>query len=75
MDVKCSLVIDFDDAEKVKTVLKSVQVDDFDFVKSKINENKLEAEISSNSVSSILHTLDDYLACISVAVKVVDKDK
>jgi hypothetical protein len=35
----------------------------------------LEAEISSDSISSLLHTLDDYLACISVAGKVVDKDK
>ena len=74
MDVKCSLVIDFDDAEKVKTVLRSVQVDDFDFVKSKINKKQLEAMIESNSVSSLLHTLDDYLSCVSVATKILDKD-
>lgn len=75
MKVNCKLTMDFDDEKSVKTILKSVQVDDFDFVKSKINKNRLEAEISSDSVSSLLHTLDDYLACVSVAVKIVDKDK
>ncbi len=75
MKASCKLTIEFEDENKVKTVLKSVQVDDFDFVKSRINKNMLEAEISTNSVSSLLHTLDDYLACVSVAGKVVDKNK
>ena len=74
MKVNCDIVIDFDDIIKVKTVLKSIKVDDFDFVKSKANGKRLEAKIETNSVSSLIHTLDDYLACVSVAIKVVDKD-
>ena len=74
MKVKCSLSIDLDDVKKAEAVLKSVQVDDFDFVKSKINKKQLEAVIESDSVSSLLHTLDDYLACVSVAMKILDKD-
>jgi tRNA threonylcarbamoyladenosine modification (KEOPS) complex Pcc1 subunit len=74
MDVACDIVIDFDDAEKVKTILKSIEVDNFDFVKSKIDGNKLEATIKAKSVSSLLHTLDDYLSCVSVASKVFHKE-
>ena len=74
MDVACEIVIEFEDTEKVKTVLKSIEVDNFDFVNSKVNGKKLEATIKASSVSSLLHTLDDYLACVSVAMKVVDKD-
>ena len=74
MDVFCDIVIELDDTEKVKTILKSIKVDNFDFLKSMINGKKLEARIKAISVSSLLHTLDDYLACISVAMKVVDKD-
>ena len=74
MKVKCSLSIDLDDVKKAENVLKSVQVDDFDFVKSKINKKQLEAVIESDFVSSLLHTLDDYLACVSVAMKILDKD-
>ena len=73
MDVTCDIVIEFDDPNKVKTVLKSIRVDDFDFVKSKATNKRLEAKIKTNSISSLLHTLDDYLACVSVAMKVVDK--
>lgn len=73
MKVKCSLTIDFDDVKKAEAVLRSVQVDDLDFVKSKINKKQLEAVIESGSVSSLLHTLDDYLACVSVAEKVISK--
>ena len=74
MNIACDIIIEFDDAEKVKTVLKSIEIDNFDFVKSKVNGKNLEAQITANSVSSLLHTLDDYLACVSVAMKVVDKD-
>ena len=74
MDVACDIVIEFDDVESVKTVQKSIEVDNFDFVESKINGKKLEAQIKASSVSSLLHTLDDYLACVSVAMKVLDKN-
>jgi hypothetical protein len=73
MKASCEIIMEFDDAEKVKTVLKSTEVDDFNFVKSKINGKMLKARIESNSISSLLHTLDDYLACVSVVEKVIDK--
>ncbi len=74
MKAECILEINFDSESKVKTVLKSITVDDFDFVKSRIVDTKLVAKIESKSVSSLIHTLDDYLACVSVAAKVVDKN-
>jgi len=72
--VNCDIVIDFSDAKRVKTILKSIKVDDFDFVESKANGRRLEAKIKTNSISSLVHTLDDYLSCVSVAIKVLDKD-
>ena len=74
MDVSCELIIEFEDTKKAKTVLKSIKVDDLNFVSSTINNKKLEATIKAKSISSLLHTLDDYLACISVAMKIVDKN-
>jgi hypothetical protein len=74
MKVSCNLIIEYDNSEKADRVLRSVKVDDFNFVKSKINGKRFEATIESKSVSSLIHTLDDYLACISVAEKIVDKN-
>jgi hypothetical protein len=73
MKAICDITIEFDNTEKVKKIIKSVEVDNLDFVKSKTLGKKLEAHIESKSVSSLLHTLDDFLACISVAEKIVDK--
>jgi tRNA threonylcarbamoyladenosine modification (KEOPS) complex Pcc1 subunit len=74
MDVICELIIELENEEKVKTILKSVQVDDFNFVDSKIDGKKLKSTIKASSISSLLHTLDDYLSCISVAMNILDKD-
>jgi len=74
MKVTCDVVIEYDDVKKTENVLKSIEVDNLGFVKSQTNGKLLETHIESKSISSLLHTLDDYLACVSVAEKIVDKD-
>jgi len=74
MKTFCDIVVECGDRKKAKTVLKSIEVDNFEFVNAQVKGTQLEAHIESNSVSSLLHTLDDYLACVSVAEKIVDKD-
>ena len=74
MKISCDILIEYDNVNTTKNILKSIEVDNFDFVKSKINKEKLEAHIHGKSVSSLLHTLDDFLSCISVAEKIVDKN-
>ena len=74
MNITCNLSITYDDSDKAKKILQSIKVDDFDFVKSKVNDKILNAEIQSSSISSLIHTLDDYLSCLSVAEKIVDKN-
>ena len=74
MRISCNLSIEYNDSEKAEKILRSIKVDDFDFVTSKVHNNCLKATIKSKSVSSLLHTLDDYLSCISVAEKIVDKN-
>ena len=74
MNASCDIKIEFENQEIVKKILKSVKVDDLNFIKSKISGKNLEAHIKSNSISSLLHTLDDYLACLTIASKIVDKD-
>jgi len=72
MKLNCKISIEFDDKSKAKKVLKSTEIDDFDFVKSKLEGKNISAEINSSSISSLIHTLDDYLSCISVAKKLVE---
>jgi tRNA threonylcarbamoyladenosine modification (KEOPS) complex Pcc1 subunit len=73
MKAECILTIEFENAATAKKILQSITTDDQGFVKSSLKGNKLEATIQSKSVASLLHTLDDYLACVSVAKDIVDK--
>jgi tRNA threonylcarbamoyladenosine modification (KEOPS) complex Pcc1 subunit len=73
MKATCTVTLEFDTAEKAKKVLQSIQTDDQGFVKSTVKERTLKAVVESTSVASLLHTLDDYLACVSVAVDIVKK--
>jgi len=73
MKIRCNLVLEFNNVQTAQTVLRSTKVDDFAFVTAEVKGKRLEAVIESSSVSSLIHTLDDYLACVSVAEKIVDK--
>jgi tRNA threonylcarbamoyladenosine modification (KEOPS) complex Pcc1 subunit len=73
MKAWCTIILEFESAEKAKKVLRSIQADDQGFVQSKVTDKMLEAVVESSSVASLLHTLDDYLACVSVAADIVKK--
>lgn len=69
----CTLTIEFTDETKAHTVLQSIKGDDEGFVTSTVTGKTLQATIESTSIASLLHTLDDYLACVSVAADIVKK--
>jgi tRNA threonylcarbamoyladenosine modification (KEOPS) complex Pcc1 subunit len=73
MKAICTLSLEFENPEKAKKVLRSIQADDQGFVTSKVTGRTLEAVVESTSLSSLLHTLDDYLVCVSVAADIVKK--
>ena len=74
MKALCTLTMEFESQKKAKKVLQSIQTDDHGFVKSKQRGKTLEAVVESTSVASLLHTLDDYLACVSIADEIVNKN-
>ena len=73
MKATCVLTLEFKDAETAKKVHHSIKIDDAGFVQSRVKGATLEASIEGKSVASLLHTLDDYLACVSVADDIVNK--
>ncbi|MCX6664632.1 MAG: KEOPS complex subunit Pcc1 [Euryarchaeota archaeon] len=73
MKIHCELSIEYETAKKANTVFRSTKVDNFDFVKSEVSGKTLKASMENASISALIHTLDDYLACVSIAEDVVDK--
>jgi tRNA threonylcarbamoyladenosine modification (KEOPS) complex Pcc1 subunit len=68
---KCRLTLEFDSEKIAEKVHRSVEMDNLGYLVSKVSGNKIVAEVRSDSIKSLLHTLDDFLACTSVATKIV----
>ena len=73
MKIKCKMLFEYKNKKNAENIAKSIKVDNYIFVKTEAKENKIISEIESKSISSMLHTIDDYLSCVSVAEKIVDK--
>ncbi len=69
MEVTCTLEFEMESEEKARAVADSVKVDDENFVKTEVSGSRILATITAKDVSSLTHTIDDYMACISIAEK------
>lgn len=70
MKAKCKLVLGYGDNEEAIQIERALRPDNEFFVKTCVRENIVEATIEANSVPSLLHTMDDFLSCLSVAEKI-----
>lgn len=73
MKVLCILNINYKTASEAQAIAQSVNVDNYDFVKIELAKGELTSKIESKSIPSLIHTLDDYLACIGLAERVLNK--
>jgi len=70
-DHECSvrLTLRFDTAEQARRVAKALEPDNEGLLKTTLKGRTLLAEADAASIPALLHTLDDYLACLSVAAR------
>jgi len=61
------LALSFEDAATAQAVAAAVSLDDEGYIKTTRRGRTLIAEASADGPMALLHTLDDYLACVSVA--------
>ena len=73
MPVYCKLEFEYDTDEISKQVSNSLAPENAGYVSTEISGSKLIASIEAKSLDSLLHTLDDYLACLQVAEKILDE--
>jgi hypothetical protein len=69
--VACRLEFTYPSKARAETVARSVRVDDDTFIRTTVTGRRLIAEAQSDSFLRLLHTLEDYLACLSVAERVL----
>ncbi len=65
--VTATMILNYDDENMAKSILKSIETDNYNFVKCRYERGKIICEAGSNKISSLIHTLDDLLSCILTA--------
>lgn len=71
MKIICKLEFSYDSKEEAEAIARAVEVDNYQFVSTKLEGEKIISTAESESIPSLIHTLDDFLACVGVAEKVV----
>ncbi len=72
MNIHCELVLEYENEEKAKNIAKALSIDNAGFLTTSVEGNVVRGEIKSKNVLSLLHTLDDFLSCLSVAENVME---
>lgn len=74
MNISCRLEFAYETEKEAEAIVKAVEVDNYQFVKTTLEGKKVISDVEAKSISSLIHTLDDFLACVGVAEKVVRKE-
>lgn len=69
--VKCDMRLEFASPEDAEKVLGAVNTDNEGYVEAKVDGSSIVLLIRADSLKSMLHTLDDLMACVSVAERIV----
>ena len=71
MTAKCTLQLEYKSDREAELVFKATKIENEGFVEAMVKDSVLIANINSDNLHSLNHTLEDYLSCISVAEKTI----
>ena len=76
-DFPCSvrMTLRFDTAEQARRVARALEPDNEGFVRTTLKGRSICTDTDAKSIPALLHTLDDFLACLSVAARMDSNEK
>jgi len=75
MKINGDLRFIYKNADDAKVVFDSLEVDNENYLKSKLNDNTIEYKVNSEKLGTFLATVDDLIASEIVDEKIVEKIK
>ena len=75
MKVKSKIELKFKTDKTAKITYKTLEVDNKNFLDSKLEGNTITYEINSESLTTTLATIDDLIACEILSEKITSIDK
>lgn len=70
MKIKSKIELKFKTPENAKIIYKTLEVDNENFLNSKIENNIITYETDNNSLTTTLATIDDLIACEILSEKI-----
>lgn len=71
MNIKGRIVFNYDNERNAKLAFDSLEVDNENYLKSKLNGNNIEYSLTNDSIGSFLRTADDLISSEIVIEKIV----
>ena len=75
MKITGDLTFIYKTSDDAKVVFESLEVDNENYLKSKLNSNAIEYEVESERLGTFLATVNDLIASEIVVEKIVEKTK
>ncbi|MEE1335480.1 KEOPS complex subunit Pcc1 [Methanobrevibacter sp.] len=75
MKINGDLTFIYKTSDDAKVVFDSLEVDNENYLKSKLDNNTIEYEVTSEKLGTFLATVDDLIASEIVVEKIVEKTK
>lgn len=67
VSVECEIEMDLENEAQAQAILKAIELDNGPYAKATIDGRTIRLACEARSMPSMLHTLEDLLACIRVA--------
>jgi tRNA threonylcarbamoyladenosine modification (KEOPS) complex Pcc1 subunit len=71
MRVECVIEVDYESEERAEAVLRSIAVDNEKYAAAERKGRRVTVKAAAESAPSLLHTIEDLLACMKVADELV----
>jgi tRNA threonylcarbamoyladenosine modification (KEOPS) complex Pcc1 subunit len=75
VSVECVMEMDLESEAQAQAILKAIELDNGPYAKATISGKTLHLVCEAKSMPSMLHTLEDLLACIRVAEEMTNAGK
>jgi tRNA threonylcarbamoyladenosine modification (KEOPS) complex Pcc1 subunit len=69
MKSTCTLELEFPDEKTARNIAKAMEMDNAGYIETRVEGKTIYATTTAENVMSLRNTLDDYLACATVAQK------
>jgi len=71
--IKCEFTFEYKSIKKAKIIKESLEPDNDDFIEIELIGSDLKATCKADTPMELLHTIDDFLACLTISEDSLDQ--